>query len=351
MKFLLLLLPILSWCQIPPYYSTIDFTQTGDNLKNQLTTLITNTHTTILPYTASGTTDVWDAVKLTDLDPENYQNVLLIYGFNDNDSDITTDRSRSKYSSCHTSSCNGLWVREHTYPRSLGTPNLGFEFAGSDAHHLRPIDNQRNNTRSNRKFEGFPGTQPTNSFITATGNWYPGEEWIGDIARMMMYMYLRYPTQCLAKNVGVGSTSYSNFGDMPNVFLEWNAADPVSEFEMNRNNILEGIQGNRNPFIDNPYLATLIWNGPTTTDSWGALSVKDHNLTSIVVWPTITKEIINIETTNGSEVSFYFYNLVGQELQRGKTFKEINISAEPDGIYLLKLYNENCFSNHKIIKR
>jgi len=70
-------------------------------------------------------------------------------------------------------------------------------------------------------------------------------------------MYIRYPNQCLPNNVGVGSTSYSTFGDMPNVFLDWNAQDPVSQYELNRNNILQTIQGNRNPFIDNPYLATI----------------------------------------------------------------------------------------------
>ena len=57
--------------QIPIYYSNIDFSQTGDNLKNQLTTLITNTHIINLPYTATGITDVWDALSQTDLNPNN----------------------------------------------------------------------------------------------------------------------------------------------------------------------------------------------------------------------------------------------------------------------------------------
>ena len=28
--------------------------------------------------------------------------------------------------------------------------------------------------------------------LLASGHWYPGDEWKGDVARMMMYMYLRY---------------------------------------------------------------------------------------------------------------------------------------------------------------
>ncbi|KAF5294953.1 hypothetical protein FQR65_LT19949 [Abscondita terminalis] len=51
-----------------------------------------------------------------------------------------------------------------------------------------------NNSRSNRKFASGSG----NAAIVANGNFYPGDEWKGDIARMMMYMYLRYPNQCPA---------------------------------------------------------------------------------------------------------------------------------------------------------
>lgn len=175
-------------------------------------------------------------------------NVFLIYGWDDDDQSIINDRTRNKFLTCNSIPCEGYWNREHVFPRSLGTPNLGFELAGSDAHNLRAIDYSLNNTRSNRRFEFGSGT---NSYITSNGNWYPGDEWIGDIARMMMYIYVRYPTQCAATNVGVGSTSYSNFGDMPNIFLEWNMLDPVSQHELNRNEVLQNMQGNRNPFIDN----------------------------------------------------------------------------------------------------
>jgi len=72
----LLIIPFLCVSQIPAYYSTINFNQTGNNLKNQLTTLITNTHTTNLPYTATGTTDNLDALYLTNLNPSLSNNVL-----------------------------------------------------------------------------------------------------------------------------------------------------------------------------------------------------------------------------------------------------------------------------------
>ena len=347
LKLILLFIPFFCIAQIPAYYSTIDFNQTGNNLKNQLTTLITNTHTTELPYTATGITDTWDALYLTDLNPNNSNNVLLIYGWNDIDTDITNDLNRDKTFSCHTSSCGGLWVREHVYPRSLGTPNLGFEFAGADVHSLRSIDNSRNNLRSNRIFE--EGSNTDMSYVTLSGNWYPGNQWKGDIARIIMYMYVRYPTQCLPNNVGSGSSSYSNFGDMPNIFLDWNAQDPVSQYEINRNNILNTIQGNRNPFIDNPYLATLIWNGPQATNTWSNLSNNYNYFSNIIIYPTTTNGIIHVINTQDKIYNYNVYNILGQLISKGNTSDIIDISNYQKGLYFINLQLNNQTKTYKII--
>jgi endonuclease I len=343
----LLLIPFFLIAQIPAYYSSVDFTATGDELKNQLSQLITITHTTFLPYT-SNQTDTWDAIKLSDLDPINSNNVLLIYGWDDMDQTYINDRTRNKNLTCNSLPCDGLWNREHVYPRSLGTPNLGFEFAGSDVHNLRSVDNIINETRGNRAFDfGFG----TNSYITFNGYWYPGDEWKGDVARMIMYMYVRYPTQCLATNVGIGPTNYSNFGDMPNIFLEWNWEDPVSQYEINRNNVLQNLQGNRNPFIDNPYLATLIWNGPVAVDNWGTLSVPTPTTDSIIIYPTITYDYINITNQQNKKFEYAIYNYLGQLINLGITTNRIDFSNNTSGIYFVKLDSDNYSKTHKIIRK
>jgi endonuclease I len=344
---LFLLIPLITLAQIPAYYSPVNFTLTGDNLKLQLTQLITDTHTTNLPYTSSEP-DTWDALKLTDLDPSNNNNVFLIYGWNDLDAIEDNDRTRNKDLSCHTTSCSGLWVREHIFPRSLGTPNLGFEFAGSDAHNLRAIDYSRNNTRSNRIFDIGSGEA---SYVTSTGTWFPGEEWIGDIARMIMYMYVRYPSQCAAVSVGVGSTSYSNYGDMPNIFLEWNQQDPVSLYEQNRNNVLQNMQGNRNPFIDNPYLATLIWNGPTAEDTWNLLSIEASTLESIVIYPTVSYDYVNVSNQKNKTFEYTIYNYIGQSINTGSTTDKIDISNNASGMYIIKLDSEGHSKTFKIFRK
>jgi endonuclease I len=341
-------IPFITLAQIPAYYSPINFNLTGNNLRLQLAQLITETHTTNLPYTSSDLPDTWDALKLSDLDPTNANNVLLIYGWNDTDAIVDNDRTRSKDLSCHTSSCTGLWVREHVYPRSLGNPNLGFELAGSDAHNLRSIDNTRNNTRSNRIFEQGTGTA---SYITAGGNWYPGDEWRGDVARMMMYMYVRYGNQCLATVVGAGSTSYSTLGDMPNVFLDWNVIDPVSPYEITRNTVLQNMQGNRNPFIDNPYLATLIWNGPAAADTWNLLSINTTSLESIYIYPTVTYDYVTISNSQSKTFEYIVYNYIGQSIYSGTTTGKIDISNNASGMYIIKLDSEGQSKSFKVFRK
>ena len=246
--------------QVPAYYSSIDFGQSGEALKSDLTTLISG-HTEF-PYSSSST-DTWDILQQSDI--LSGDNVLLIYGYDDSDSNPITDRLRDKDDECSFSgSCVGYWNREHVYPKSLATPDLetGSAGAGTDLHNLRAADSQMNSTRNNNEFETGSG----NSGLTTNG-FYPGDEYKGDVARIIMYMYTRYPSQCAANNVGYGNNTYNS--NIPDIFLEWNEADPVSDFETARNNKIAEYQGNRNPFVDNAFLAYLIWGGPSITDAWG----------------------------------------------------------------------------------
>lgn len=162
------------------YYSGIDLTKRGTELKQELANLITLTHTNNLSYR-----NVWDALKVTDLDPTNDTRVIQIYGYNKN--------SIGNDAYYNTKDNNGggtnQWNREHTFAKSLGSPNLGEVGPGADTHHLRASNVQRNASRDNLKF-----AQGTGNSSSSNGGWYPGDEWKGDVARMMMYMYLRYGT-------------------------------------------------------------------------------------------------------------------------------------------------------------
>ncbi|MFY7669919.1 endonuclease [Tenacibaculum sp. MEBiC06402] len=250
------------------YYNDVNLNLTGVALKDVLATKIINTHTNALDYTPG----IWNASKVTDVNPENSSEVLLIYGYSTSG---TTSRTRGINDN---GGNNGDWNREHVFANSLGSPDLdaggtnGPPYA--DAHNLRPSDTQVNSSRGNKKFATGSGNSGS-----VTNGWYPGDEWKGDVARIIMYMYLRYGDQCKPTFVGVGDSSQTP-DDMIDLFLQWNAEDPVSDVEKQRNPFHENTantyaQGNRNPFIDNPRLATRIWGGPDAEDIWGIYTNND----------------------------------------------------------------------------
>lgn len=344
--FLFLLLSYFSFSQ-QPYYSGIDFNQTGLDLKEDLSILITSTHTNTLSYG-------WDATQATDVNPSNSSNVLLIYGWeNGSDLDCTNDLERN-IGSNGSLSCD--YNREHVYAKSKATPAMDNSGPGADGHHIRASDVQRNGQRDNKKFADGSGNSGT---VNSGANWYPGDDWKGDVARVIMYMYLRYGSQCLPTNIGEGSSAGTP-DDMIDLFLEWNAEDPPSTYETQRNDYHENTsntyaQGNRNPFIDNPALATAIWGGPDAQDTWGnILSSEDfYNINSISMYPNPVKsDFVNISTSQDLDV--IIYDVLGKQISSEKvtqTQNTIDVSSFNKGIYLVKLISESGQVTKKLIKQ
>lgn len=337
-------LPFVSAQKID-YYQSIDDNATGLELKQQLQSLITETHHTTLTFTPG----VWQALKRSDVDLSNPSHVLLIYGFQ-NDDIPSTDRTRHIDSSCHVSSCIGLWVREHVYPRSLGTPNLGTTGAGADLHALRAIDDQRNNLRGNRAF----GEGLGNSTVLPNGAFYPGDEWKGDVARMMMYMHLRYPTQCPIQRVGGGTLFSFDWDTIPEIFLNWNAEDPPSDHELFRNEVIYELQGNRNPFIDNPALATSLWGGPQAYDAWNISSmITDSIQPTVYIYPSLAHDFIYVNTSY--IVAPFYYQILDTS---GRIFlssysweSQINVQGLQNGFYYLRVISGRQNHHFRFIKK
>ena len=219
---------------------------------------------------------------------------------------------------------------------------------------LRACDVQRNSLRGNRLYAAGSG----NSGIVGSF-WYPGDEWKGDVARILMYMYLRYDVQCLPTFVCSGTTASSDI-NMPNLLLQWNSEDPVSQYEDNRNTYLGNAlntysQGNRNPFIDNPYLATVIWGGPIAQNRWPNIFLDNQSFeyTNISVYPNPSMDHkINIESTVAID-DLQVINLNGQLLMEVKNpqFNNNHYILEniPNGFYFLKLNSNNQSFTKKVI--
>lgn len=372
--FLLLSSNLLTFSQngtaASPYYNGFNWNQTGNSLKSALATKITTTHTKLLEYF-----ETENALQIVDRDPSDAINVFLVYGFSNsictytNETTYGTFPNWSEHRKRHREAdqpatvapnptlTECVWNREHIYALSLGTPALVTTTpnAGTDAHHIRTSDVDRNALRGNKKFANGSG----NSSVIGA-NWYPGDEWKGDVARMMMYMYLRYPTQCKPINVGTGAV-VSTDTDMIQLFLQWNAEDPVSPYEDLRNTYLGNAsntygQGNRNPFIDNPYLATLIWGGQVAQNRWPAIYLGTDTFDfekSITIYPNPTNNNnVNISSTlNWKEIKIT--NLNGQltDYIQNPTFidNQLQINNLNKGFYFITFLNENISVTKKLI--
>ncbi|MBR4768635.1 MAG: endonuclease [Lachnospiraceae bacterium] len=168
--------------------------------------------------------------------------------------------------------------REHVWPKSRG--NFNESGAGSDLHHLRPTNSQINSDRSsytmgnvrskngqNMSVKSYNGKPVLWLITNYSGNDCNGlvevaDDVKGDVARILLYVYVTYGSSNANKNLFTKCGSYgsgSNDGckviESLDTLLEWNAMDPVDEWEMRRNDLAEDVQGNRNVFIDYPELA------------------------------------------------------------------------------------------------
>jgi endonuclease I len=217
--------------------------KTGTALRGSL-------HTIIKVQTTLSYDQVWEALKDTDQDPANANNVILLY----------TGRSQSK-----TSNGGGVddWNREHVWAKSHG--DFGTATGpGTDVHHLRPEDVSVNSARGNKDFDnGGSAVGEAPGCYTDADSFEPRNAVKGDVARMIMYMAIRYegedgwPNLEMNQSVSNGTAPY--LGRL-SVLLQWHQQDPPDAFEQRRNQrIYERWQGNRNPFVDHPEWATAIW--------------------------------------------------------------------------------------------
>ncbi len=139
---------------------------------------------------------------------------------------------------------------------------------------MRAADISTNSARTNRAFAecSKPYTDVAGTYNGATGSftsdtefvWMPPANVKGDVARMIFYMATRYEGEHGEPDLELTEEILENTDQSPvhgklSDLLKWHTEDPVDEAERNRNEIVYGFQGNRNPFIDHPDWVTAIW--------------------------------------------------------------------------------------------
>ena len=322
--FIFLFLTTLSFAQLTPplelqpYYSGVDFTLTGNSLYNDLATETIASHTTFLTYT-----DRHDYLYDADEDPSNTSNVILVYS--------GESRNENEWESSANPYNPQTFNTEHIYPRSL----LDNSNAEADLHLLRVCDIDVNSSRGNDPF-----TSGSGGYSSTGSAWYPGDDWKGDVARIIMYVNLRY------------NEPFTDVGSL-SLFLQWNAEDPVSIIEEQRNDVISGVQGVRNPFIDNPYLATLILGGTAAENRWNTLSANNFDTNNYKIFPNPVKgDFVYFSNTKNADI--IIFNVLGKSILKKhitSTSNKVDISKLSKGIYLIKVISESGSITKKLVKQ
>jgi len=157
--------------------------------------------------------------------------------------------------------------REHSWPKSWFNDQ---SVPRTDLHHIFPTDGYVNNKRGNMPFGEVGSATWTSSTSGSKLGYcsYPGysgivfepvDEYKGDFARVYFYMCTRY----YGEDSSWEETDMTDGAELKpwalQMMMQWHENDPVSQKEINRNNAVYQVQGNRNPFIDNPEYVAMIW--------------------------------------------------------------------------------------------
>lgn len=229
------------------YYNSIDTSLRGDDFRDKLANLITTTHTTYTVYNGGSSLALNNVFDKTDKNPNGSGMVLFYTG--------------TVVSSFSSSGAN----REHVWPKNGGKAFSAESECGSDAHHLRPCDQTLNSSRGSLSYGEVTDSVVKQGGSTSYGNlcyrsgsfFYPGEGYRGATARILMYVQTRWGNKFNLQFVD-GAGHSKTIGDFKTL-MKWHLEEPPTQEEINRNQAVYEIQGNRNPFIDHPEYAAYIY--------------------------------------------------------------------------------------------
>ena len=346
---LLLALPVILLAQPKAGYYDAAVGKTDAALKTQIYTIVSD-------HTERSYSNLWTDFQSTDKRADGkvwdmYSNCNFIFGTNQ-------DSGSGGGSECQ------YYNREHSFPKSWfkdGTPMY------TDLFHLYPPDKYVNNQRGNNPYGETSSTATTYSNGSKLGNsTFPGysdvvfepiNEYKGDFARTYFYMVTAYENVVNTWNTNnsnssphLNGTKYPAFNDWTiELLLKWHRQDPVSAKETNRNNAVEKIQDNRNPFIDYPMLAEHIW-GNKKGVPWSFTTGVDALKIEFSIGPNPVQNKINIRTDE-HDMTCSIFDLNGRLLMEKSLpgTAELAVDMLENGMYLIKLSKGERNSIQKFI--
>ena len=234
--------------ELDSYYSSISNSATGDTLLSALRTLNSTKRKKTVGYSTMGTSTS-GAFVYTD------------YDLNNTATDSKGQKYGTKVASFYTKTSTTSWNREHTWPNSHGG-NL----IENDILMTRPTITSENSNRGNSfyvegKCDGSNGWDPKTAGYA---------EWCrGECARIILYGVVADSNLSLI-DADYHATSNNNRDNLMgniNTLIKWHFNYSPNQYEINRNNGGEYLQGNRNPFVDHPEYVARIWSSFNNTVS------------------------------------------------------------------------------------
>lgn len=278
------------------YYKSLDGLK-GRDLKNAVHEIVAN-NVAMLSY-GSGNRKTWWGFYVTDRRDDN--TVIDRYS-----NDRRTFGSRG-------SSVSGMNI-EHSFPKSWwgGSENNAYK----DLYNLMPCEQKINSTKSNYPMGIVVSpTSAGDNGCTRVGNgsdgkkyWEPADKWKGDFARGYMYMATAYQNFTWQGSAALQILQQGQYPTLQSwattLFMEWARADKVDDIEIKRNDDVESLQGNRNPFVDFPNLMEYIWGDSTAIAFRPATTVKSTSASGTLPPPGEQWTVILSESLLGDEGGF-----------------------------------------------
>lgn len=325
----------------------------GVELQNGLSILMANTQTDITAYK-----DLKTYLSTTDSDLMDDNAMITLY---------TRDIIDGTWN-------ESLWNREHVWCKNhsnglytaVQENNKG---AGSDIHHVRPALMTINSTRSNVPY-GIVN-KSTATQIGDTGNYFgnnifePSDEIKGDIARILMYVYVRYSSSLNStydtisdkrgdlRITDIVTTPSGLEKDAWNLLLSWNDLDPVNYLEMNRNEEGQKLQNNRNVFIDHQEFARMCFDDSYNGE--GALIDFNNSYDEIKLnYIGVDKKSITIAKDNNQEIQTKCFPTLNHNLtftssnESVATISDNIITAKEIGKTVITITGENVTNKIKV---
>ncbi|HPH81615.1 MAG TPA: endonuclease [Flavobacteriales bacterium] len=183
----------------------------------------------------------------------------------------------------------------------------------------------------------------------------------GDAARALFYMCTTY-NGVSGNNWGLPNTS-TRYQDQ-NILRKWHYQDPPSNYEMARNEFLDSLQGNRNPFIDHPEYACYInfqtmeyIAGATEPCNNTSIGMNEPVLNEMMVLPNPSVGVFTIvlETTS-ADINLVVTDITGKVVHKqfiaggiNQTIGSLDLQHLSNGVYILQANANGSSSNARLV--